>query len=68
MPNKGLKYDDTFKAEALCLPVESRRTQAAAAALLGIIPNLLYRWQPARPVATNLSTTSNLCLNAVQLS
>jgi transposase len=43
-PDKRRKYDDAFKAEALCLASESRSTQAAAQQL-GISPKLLYRWQ-----------------------
>ena len=49
-PDKRRKYDEAFKAEALCLASESRRTQAAARQL-GISPKLLYRWQQAQLVA-----------------
>jgi transposase len=43
-PDKRRKYDEAFKAEALCLAGDSRSTQAAARQL-GISPKLLYRWQ-----------------------
>ena len=49
-PGKRRKYDEAFKAEALRLAGESRRTQAAARQL-GISPKLLYRWQQAQLVA-----------------
>jgi transposase len=48
--DKGRKYDEAFKAEALRLAGESRSTQAAARQL-GISPKLLYRWQQAQLVA-----------------
>ena len=41
-PDKRLKHDEAFKAEALRLANESRSTQAAAREL-GISPKLLYR-------------------------
>ena len=49
-PDKRRKYDAAFKAEALRLASESRRTQAAALQL-GISPKLLYRWQREQVVA-----------------
>ncbi len=47
-PDKRRKYDETFKAEALRLALESRSTQAAARQL-GSRPKLLYRWQQGQP-------------------
>ena len=41
--DKRRKYDKDFKAEALHLASESRRTQAAAQQV-GISRKLLYRW------------------------
>ena len=49
-PDKRRKYDEAFKAEALRLASESRRTQAAARQL-GSSPRLRYRWQQAQLVA-----------------
>jgi transposase len=49
-PDKRRKYDAAFKAEALRLASESRRTQAAARQL-GLSPKLLYRWQQAQLIA-----------------
>ena len=49
-PDKRRKYDESFKAEALRLASESRRTQAAARQL-GSRPKLRYRWQQAQLVA-----------------
>jgi len=46
-PDKRRKYDAAFKAEALRLAGESRRTQAAARQL-GSSPKLRYRWQQAQ--------------------
>jgi transposase len=48
-PDQQRKYDETFKAEALRLALESWSPQAAAREL-GIIPKLLCHWQQAQVV------------------
>ena len=54
-PDKRVKYDAAFHAEALRLAEQSRSAQAAARAL-NIDPKRIYQWQKAAqaPVATAL--------------
>ena len=53
LSRKQRRYDEAFRAEALRLASESRSTQAAARQL-GISAKLLYKWQKAIALPSEL--------------